>query len=362
MLPNFNRCESRDSDGNKVVNVCPSKKLSWRLNENSFAFKLSNSIGPQKLARLIFWFAQKVSLKTLRTHTGIAKHSLSNACLWIRHSILTFIMKLQSTEILGGGKDNPNLVVLIDETFVTKKKRNKGGFQGRSTAGHTTIIIGFFELDISSEPRVGTGRTLLIIVPDRTRKTIEEAIRRYVRAGSIIWTDKFKSYEFLGAGTRRGTFSEISGYTWDFVNHSKGEFVRGAGLTRVSTNGVEGLFGRVKRFMRSCGVTKIKDNQYCFYLAEFLWRERFLSRKFINTAAWELPAVWLLTDLISVVHKAKYRRSIAGTIMTATNSDDLAALRRQCFPEPGTSSSSRPSIPAPPPPVPTRSPATSFGQ
>ena len=75
----------------------------------------------------------------------------------------------------------PNLVVLIDETFVTEKKRNKGRFQ-RGSAGHTTIIIGFFKLDISSEPRVGTGRTLLIIVPDRTCKTIEDAIRRYVRA------------------------------------------------------------------------------------------------------------------------------------------------------------------------------------
>ena len=108
------------------------------------------------------------------------------------------MMKLQSTEILGGGKDNPNLVVSIDETFVTKKKRNKGGFQRRSSAGRTTIIIGFFELDISSEPRVGTGRTLLIILHDRTRITIEGAIRRYVRAGSIIWTGKFKRMSFLG--------------------------------------------------------------------------------------------------------------------------------------------------------------------
>ena len=231
MLLNSEDCEGRDVDGNRVkhAKACPSKKLSWGLNENSFAFKLSNSIGPQKLSRLIFWFAQKVSLMTLRTHTGIGKHSLSNACLWIRHSILLFMMKLQSTEILGGGRNNPNLVVLIDETHVTKKKRNKGVSQGRSTAGHTTIIIGFFELDILSEPRIGASRKLLIIILDKTRKTIEEVIRKYVRPGSIIWTDKFKSYEFLGAGIKRGTFSEISGHTWDFVNHSKGEFVRGTG-------------------------------------------------------------------------------------------------------------------------------------
>ena len=165
-------------------------------------------------------------------------------------------MKLQSTEILGGGRNNPNLVILIDETHLTKKERNKSFSQGRSIAGHTTIIVGFFELDISSEPRIGTGKTLLITIRDTTRKTIEEVIRKYVRPGSVIWTDKFKSYEFLRAGTRRGTFSEISGYTWDFVKHAKGEFVEGSGLTRVSTNGVEGLAGRMKRSMRFCRVTK----------------------------------------------------------------------------------------------------------
>ena len=99
------------------------------------------------------------------------------------------MMKLKSTEILGGGRNNPNIVVLIDKAQITKKKRNKRGFQRRTTAGHTTIVIGFFELDILSEPRIGTSRKLLIIILDKTRKTIEEVIRKYVRPGSIIWTD-----------------------------------------------------------------------------------------------------------------------------------------------------------------------------
>ena len=71
----------------------------------------------------VFHFAQKSSMKNLKKNTGIGKHSLSNACLWIRHAILTFMLKLQSTEILGGGWENPNIVVLIDETHLTRKKR-----------------------------------------------------------------------------------------------------------------------------------------------------------------------------------------------------------------------------------------------
>ena len=50
-------------------------------------------------------------------------------------------------------------------------------------------------------------------------------------------------------------------------------FVRG----EVSTNAVEGLFSRVKRFNRIIGVQNICKSNYGDYLGEFLWRERNLS-------------------------------------------------------------------------------------
>ena len=168
--------------------------------------------------------------------------------------------------------ENPDVVVLIDETHMTRKKRNRGEFQGRTTSGHTTVIVGIYELDIGAEPRVGTGRVILVEVPDKSRKTLEALIRKHVKPESIVWTDGFSSYKWLGAGAKRGEHSEISGYTWDWVNHGGGEFVRGEALTRVSTNGVEGLFGRVKRFRRASGVMRTYDRMYAFYIAEFLWR------------------------------------------------------------------------------------------
>ena len=136
----------------------------------------------------------------------------------------------------------------------------------------------------------------------------------------------------MGAGAKRGEHSEISGYTWDWVNHAGGEFVRGEGLTRVSTNGVEGLFGRVKRFMRASGVTRTYDRMYAFYIAEFLWRERFLSQRYLGTHDWELPAVWLLAELISTVYKNKYALDVGQPLMTAPNAEALRALKAECFP------------------------------
>ena len=42
---------------------------------------------------------------------------------------------------LGGQTDR---VVVVDETFFTKKKKNTGGFVGRTTLGHKTIVMGFW--------------------------------------------------------------------------------------------------------------------------------------------------------------------------------------------------------------------------
>ena len=102
------RRQVSDGNGNLVWKnaACPGGKPSWRANPSSFAHKLSSSIGPQKLARLIFWFAQKSNLKTLKVNTGIGKHSLSNAVLWVRHAILVYMLKLQSAEVLGGGRES----------------------------------------------------------------------------------------------------------------------------------------------------------------------------------------------------------------------------------------------------------------
>ena len=220
-------------------NACESgSKPSWRSNTGSFMHKISNRVGPQKLARLIFWFAHKASPKQISSRASTHQGSASHACLWIRATILKYMLKLTEDEMISGGYDDKNIVVLVDETYITKKNRQRGGFQGRTTTGNKTIVLGFFELNISEEPRCGTGRAFLIEIPNTKRSTIEAAIRKHVRQGSIIWTDGHKSYKWLCQGVQRGCHSPISGYTWDWVNHKQGEFVRGSGVERVSTNGV----------------------------------------------------------------------------------------------------------------------------
>ena len=60
---------------------------------------------------------------------------------------------------LGG----PGKVVCLDKTNFTTKKKCRGGFQGRSTAGHKKGLIGMVELNLhrysgSSTRKVASGK------------------------------------------------------------------------------------------------------------------------------------------------------------------------------------------------------------
>ena len=82
---------------------------------------------------------------------------------------------------LGG----PGKIVAMDETYMTKKKRASGGFQGRSTQGHKTCIIGMVELDM--ETRQETGKYRLIPIPSPSAALIKEQVLANVHPGSSAW-------------------------------------------------------------------------------------------------------------------------------------------------------------------------------
>ena len=258
------------------VRFCTAKKISWRELPGSFVQKMPNSIGPQAMLRLLWWFSQRLPIEQIMEYTCLSAYSVREGLVQIRKAIGVKMMSLQDSEMLG---DRPNTVVCVDETFFSKKK-NRGGFVGRITVGMTKIVLGFFELDLTT--KMGTGRMRLIQIAARSRAHIETAIRAVVVAGATIWTDGFSSYKWLGKHARRGFLSPVSGYVWDWVNHRRGQFAKfarnGQGqLWRVSTNSVEGLFSRVKKFMRFCRITNVGDKDYGLLLMEFMWRERFLS-------------------------------------------------------------------------------------
>ena len=148
-------------------------------------------------------------------------------------------------EKLGSG----NTVVLIDCTYITKKKKNRGGFRGKSTDGHSTCIVGMYELDLSQSPRVGTGRVVLKVVSGEQKEIMKKLIPKYCVAGAEIWTDSAKAYAWLHEGhEEQGVLSRVSGFVHSWIKHCDGKFAR----DEISTNGVEALFSRVKKVPPDC--------------------------------------------------------------------------------------------------------------
>ena len=149
-------------------------------------------------------------------------------------------------------------------------------------------------MDLSS--RQCTGRTFLVKISGPTRANIEREIRARVAPQSTVWTDGHRAYKWMGM--------QNSGYSWDSVIHQRREFSkRGANGERVSTNAIEGLFSRLKKFFRTVGMTKISKTPYPEFIGEFMWRERFLSARVLGGCDWHSQAFFRIADLLGEEHK-----------------------------------------------------------
>ena len=98
-----------------------------------------------------------------------------------------------------------------------------------------------------------------MIIPDRTRETLEEFIKLYVMSKTRICSDGFASYNGI---------TDI-GFLHESVNHSIGQFVDKDNPTN-HINSIEGIWAHLKNWLRSkYGVHRRNLDGY---LDEFQWR------------------------------------------------------------------------------------------
>ena len=120
--------------------------------------------------------------------------------------------------------------VELDETYVCKRKYNRG----RDVVQYW--IFGGIE-------RVSKKRFLVSLNGDpRDANTLMNYVRRYVRTGSICYTDAHRSYNRLTS----------LGYTHRVINHSA-NFVRQLPGVSIHTQTVERLWGNMKEFVKRRG-------------------------------------------------------------------------------------------------------------
>lgn len=182
---------------------------------------------------LIKLFELEVSVRKMAQQMGLAYRTVYRAVQTIRRAIVS---QAQDAALLLGGE------IELDESYFGGRRK---GHRGRGAAGKVPVL-GILERD---------GQVHVTIIPDVTAATLLKLTVKKVRRGSIVYTDKFQSYDSL----------MFCGYRHLQVDHQK-YFSSG----KVYINGLEGFWSWAKeRLIKHHGVSK---THFPLYLKELEFR------------------------------------------------------------------------------------------
>lgn len=114
----------------------------------------------------------------------------------------------------------------VDETFIGGKARNlhlaqrQRRITGRGTTDKTAVL-GVLQRG---------GEIRAMVVPDRTKPTLQRRVKEHVAAGSALFSDELSSYHGLDALYAHGVINHA-------VQHVNG---------RIHTNGIENFWSLLK--------------------------------------------------------------------------------------------------------------------
>ena len=141
-------------------------------------------------------------------------------------------------------------IVEIDESKFVKRKYHRG----KAKVCEEWVLGG-----VCRE----TGECFMVIVPNRTKETLQKYIKRYVKEGSVIITDCWAAYNDLSAMVNDN--NETMDYVHYTVNHSE-TYVDP--VTGAHTNTIEGMWAHVKRNSPKLG---LRSDFLDGYLCRFIW-------------------------------------------------------------------------------------------
>lgn len=186
-------------------------------------------LGPQKSLWIIKLFELQLSALECSKQLGISYGSCLKAYNLIRTSVR---YPAEGRGVFAGCR------VEVDEAYFGGRRK---GRRGRGAEGKVAVF--------GMKTRDGVAR--MVQVKDTSAETLVGLIEENIDKGSIVYTDKYKSYNDL----------KVVGYRHKRINHRK-RFVNG----KTHTNGVEGLWSYVKE-----GLAKhhgISREKFPLYLSE----------------------------------------------------------------------------------------------
>ena len=168
------------------------------------------------------WF---LATYILSVHSkGISSLQLSNwigvtqTTAWHLNHRIREMLTNNAPELLDG-------IVEVDETYYggSESNKHKSKRKVKAGAGGKTMVFGAVARE---------GRVITKIIPDITAESLVNAVKENVADGAIMVSDENKGYLKLSKDYRHAR-----------VNHSNGEYVRGA----AHTNTIEGFWSLLKR-------------------------------------------------------------------------------------------------------------------
>lgn len=182
---------------------------------------------------LLKLFELEQSVGKISEQMKLAYNTVYTAVETIRYSILAHAE--DASDLLGGE-------IELDESYFGGRRK---GNRGRGAAGKVPVF-GVLERQ---------GKVRVTVVPDVSAKTLIGLTVKTVRRGSIVYTDKFRSYDSL----------MFCGYRHLKVDHNK-RFSSG----KVYINGLEGFWSWAKeKIIKHHGISKAK---FPLYLKELEFR------------------------------------------------------------------------------------------
>ena len=193
---------------------------------------------------LLWGFCEGMKNEWFIRHLGLSSATVTD---WLNFCREVCMVCIQGASRRIGGFGT---IVEIDESKFIKRKYHRG----KAKVCEEWVLGG-----VCRE----TGECFMVIVPNRTRQTLQKHIKRYVKEGSVIITDCWAAYNDLSDMVNNQ--HESMDYVHYTVNHSETYVDPDTG---AHTNTIEGMWAHVKRHTPKLG---LKSTFLDGYLCRFIW-------------------------------------------------------------------------------------------
>lgn len=196
----------------------------------------------EDIIKMIYLWANDYTTTQICHELQMSQRTVIEWTQFLRESCVAKM--LDGSQQIGG----ENVEVEIDESKFGKRKY----YKGKRVEGQWVF---------GGREKENTSKVFMVPVHNRKRSTLIPLITKYIKKGSIIHSDCWKSYQCLGE----------MGYTHLTVNHSKTFKDEETG---ACTNKIESDWRHAKVSMPRYGV---RQGKHASYLAEFMWRRKYAN-------------------------------------------------------------------------------------